>query len=234
MKNLKPDNSLFLSGLGIPLMLQGLVPAVASFPAQCNPSGSAVWSLVLAMLPESAAPADAWDAAMMLYVEKCQEQGIHPFKDEEATNQTLLTTLKKCRDDLLLELQTMPHPLLDEYSILEIVRECVLDGSGFSLEVRAIFKNDDPTFSRHLSNLGYSFVNNQSMKRVNQYTTVQFSPLPELNFRWQVSYVITGTTLPVVPKMLATKKQLEKFFVNGIWIPLTRDARPNHQGPRFI
>ena len=230
----QPDQSIFLSGLGVSVLEQAIKPCTVSFPSKFNPYGASVWSVIVRYIPDNLSVEAAWEFAITDYVTVCQEKGIHPFKAVATNNEKLIEVLTQNRNELLRELEAVEHPLLDQYSILEIDRKAELTSIGFVLSVTAIFKNTDPTFAQHLANLGFGPVNKAMTKRVSQQATLKFSQVQNLNSRWEVEYTIIGPQLPELPQMLATKEQLERFFVNGIWIPLTKQARPNHQGPRFI
>jgi hypothetical protein len=224
----------FLSALGISLIDQGIRPSLRSYPMKFNPNASACWSVVLQALPEDLSVEDAWSEAVSRFVEVCSDNGVYPFREETSSNQQLQTHLKKCRDELLHVLGDVIHPLLDQHTVLSITRNCDLSADGFLLSVTSTFKNEDPTFEQHLLNLGFGIVNKVYFKRINQQVNLQFRRLEGLPSRWSVKYEITGRMLPELPGMVASKAELEKYLIRGLWFPLTKDSRPEHQGPRFI
>lgn len=223
----------FLSSLGVNIVHQLRMPELVSFPNAFNPFGSSVWAVAVQKVPDTLPVEAAWKYAIETYVQLCQELDVYPFRRSGSNNEKLLAHLSANRQALIHDLELVQHPFLDQYSVLTIDRICELSEEGFVLTVGSIFIVEDPTFKQHLTNQGFTLIDSQYFKRVNQNSHITFR-LTEIATRWKVTYVITGRMLPELPEKLATKEQLEKFFVKRLWFPLTRSARVDHQGPRFI
>ena len=221
----------YLQGLGISLIDQDRVPSQAAFPRKFNPYASAIWSLVLTEIRDTK-PDKAWAFAIQRYLDLCQTKNVYPFREQGGSNQDLLDHLKKCRDELIRVFENTHPPLLNTYSVLQVKRSAELSPKGFVLRVTSTFVLHDPTFKNHLTLMGFVPDGpNKLRHKIGTYTQVQFWYSAS---RWYVSYVIEGPHIPQILDRLPPKQRLEKFIVEDLWFPLTRSARPDHQGPRFI
>ena len=224
----------FLTNLSVPLTLQQMPPCLQSFPPAFNPYGASVWALVLPKVDDTLTVEAQWDEAIQLYLDLCGTSGIMPFREQTDDNTALLALLTKCRDDLLAVLASMPYPLVEQYSVLTLERKALVSAEGFDLKVTSTFKNDDPTFGQALLLHGFMPAGGTLVRRINECSSITVKSLPILRNRWEVVYFIRGPQIPVLPKMLASKEQIETFLIECLWRPLTKDANPSHQGPRFI
>ena len=222
----------FLTNLGVSMPAQASFPTVASFPARFNPAGTVVWSLVVQGKSNFGDPAAMWELCIKEYVDACAKQGIHPFAEQATDNKELLAVLSKARTEVLAILTAVEHPLLDQYAVLEIDRRCELYPDGFDLGVEALFKNDDPTFNQHLLQQGFGPVNMKYVRRASQNSVITFERLQTQANRWVVGYIISGKQLPVLPDLLATKDQLQKFMLRVWRTQVCYDEA--HTGPKFI
>lgn len=227
-------NNGFLSGLGVTMLQQSSRPTTQSFPRRFNPYAATVWMNVCNALDVRLKPAEAWTVAVETFFEHCQKQGTYPMRSTTTLNEDLRRHLIKCREVLLSYLQNVEHPLLDEYTVLEIDRDAAINHEGFSLKIMALFRNTDPTFGQHLLNIGFDNIQGKYVRELSEHLTLSF--WAKENNRWNVQYIIKG---PHIPEQLGvagsiTNERLSKILVTDLWHSLTRELRPSHVGPRFI
>lgn len=223
----------YLDYLGVTPLDQDRGPSTYNFPIKCNPSAVSIWVLALSDLVLSTDPKEAWAAALEKYVNLCNAKGIFPFRESSTGNKELLAHLTQCRNELVKLFTEVQHPFMDEYTILSIDRTASIEAKGFQLKVVALFRFPDPTFDRHLQNLGFIELGTKFIKQLGPHVFVSFWEDDRM-YRWYVSYTIQGCQIPEHVNNLPNKQQLEKFLVSDLWFGLTKEARPNHRGPRFI
>lgn len=221
-----------LDNLGVLPALQEHPPCVQSYPSGFNPQASHLWVLALQDLQTTKGIPEQWDDALLAFLDVCSDHDVMPFSNRQATNDKLIFQLSACRDRLYDVLSTLNYGLTETYKVLSLRRSATLSPQGFTLEVASLFKNEDPTFHTHLLETGFCPVETSLVRRLDSFSVISFKPLHSVN-RWEVTYSVSGTLLPSLGCELATTEKLQQALIN-LWLDLTKSARPQYVGPRFI
>lgn len=224
---------IFLSNLGIDPFQQARPPTADVFPLAFNPNNKGLWVRALENTKAYPDIMEWWGHAIHKYVDLCAEHSVFPFQDiHQAANDQITS--------YLLERRRVFVKFVDQTDFFHSMylksthRKVVATDSGFSLAVYADAQIKDPTFvkwllesplprfTHDLANRRYvkQLMNGLAIFAYNQYNEA-------MSERWEVGYEIDCPMFPEVPtNNLPSKKEIEEFVLEVLWMPLLRSMRP--------
>lgn len=232
----------FLTNLGVPPLEQGRPPTVEGFPSGLNGNNKAQWQqAVHEMVPSSDSFRD-WGLTLRRYVELCEEFGVFPFQQvHQSHNDQIVEMLQEARRQFVYFANK--NQFFSKIKIRSTHHKVTITDKGFNLVVYAKARIEDPTFLKWLEHLPlpfrFPFIRSDS----NRHTKVISDTLSifvenstyDLPERWLVGYEISIPFYPDLPNNeLPSRKEMERFVLDILWMPLIRSMRPKGLNHRLI
>jgi hypothetical protein len=235
------DDLPFLANLGVTAFQAARPPTVQAFPLGFNVNNVSQWQKAVQELIPSLDTRYDWALTIKRYVEQCTNEGLFPFQTLHQTRNDQIVDYLTERRRAFVKFINMTG-LLEHVFLTATHRVATVSDAGFVLDVHGEAVIEDPTYTTFLQKIPYPKILlrtldgryvRQLMSGLEIYAYNDYAR--NMKQRWRVGYAITCPIFPDLPNnQTPTKKQLENFILQILWMPLLRSMRPIHQMRRLI
>lgn len=223
--------------LGVPLRQQNELPTPGAFPTGFNQSTFKYWQQAVSSV-SAKTPKIAWKQAISRFIRLCEQYSVFPFYDQQTNNDLIFTTLLRGRRQVVRFMDSTN--LLEEMRPDKTVRSVTLTTTGFQLTVESQVRliNNDPTVVKTMGLRQASKTTSGAIWRKGLDRDVEFyvrNAGARLNQRWFFGYTITVNVFPHIPgNHTPSTKEIEKFVMDVIYLPILRAFRPLKSNNRLV
>jgi hypothetical protein len=232
----------FLSNIGVHPHDQARAPTAEGFPSGLNQNNAPEWAQAVQSYRKVKTVLGNWASCLREYVDLCGKRGLFPFANTgEGRNSHIEDLLLKARQDFVRFVNKFKF--FEAIHIRSTHREAVATDQGFVLTVYAKARIEDPSFVQWLERLPQPYTWSRVHESRNRYHK-DLSPnlciwvenetydMPE---RWHVGYDINIPVFPAIPNNpMPSRKEIEEFALEVLWMPLIRSMRPISMDHRLI
>jgi hypothetical protein len=233
----------FLSQLGIQPTAQARGPRPTEIPSGLNGHNGLEWSeAVNNTVRPKGSTLRWWARVINAYIKLCRERDVFAFaNDGEGRNSYLEDLMIRARQDFVRFCQKVKF--FDGIKIRSTERQATAGPNGVTIKVWANSTVDDPLFVNWLRNLPVPYQWSRQQKRFNYYEH-RLSPVLTLWVEftnhtaidtYKIGYDVNLPGFPSIPNNpLPSRKEVEEFVLEVLWLPLLRANRPFSMDHRLI
>lgn len=231
------DNNPNLFKLGVPIRQQSELPNPDSFPSAFNQNAFKYWQQAVDEVKVKS-PKLAWPRAIQRFVRLCEQYSIFPFYDQQTNNDLIFTALLRGRRQVVRFMDSTK--LLDEMRPDRTSRSVTMTTTGFTLTVESQVRLmvNDPTIVQKMGLREAAKTTSGSIWKRSLDRDVEFfirNSGANLSQRWFFGYTLTIPVFPHIPgNHTPSTKELEKFVMDIIYLPILRAFRPLKSNNRLI
>jgi hypothetical protein len=230
----------FLTNLGITPIQQARTPTTAVFPSALNANNKFEWEQAVQDLVPSDDTTVDWVKCVRRYVELCELRGVYPFQNVQQSRNDQITDFFKDRRQQLVRFVNHSK-FFESIKIRTTARKVTVTDSGFVLDVRAICYISDPSFEKWLTRTPFPKFhipdrNGRFARAIAEGMEMYVEhDRPRQSDRWIIGYTLTSRTYPDLPQEhLPSKKEIEAFILDVLFMPLLRGNRPSELDHRLF
>lgn len=225
-------------GLGLDAQTLQNRPTPQTYPRAFTPNCKVHWDRAVASLPDAGRPADLWAQCLRTFVQLCRQANTVPTLGvEQARNDQIMSVLRTSRRAVLKVLDNAQ--VFRMMTLRTVSKTCRLTPSGFVIRVEGEIQALDPTATSWLLLKPWPAFDLKSRglyrKQLDAHTKMVFyNAGANLSLRWFIGYEIEVSVLPALPRLDASKAELEAFVLNVLWRRVMTEGRTREWHRRAI